>query len=348
MTSEIDSGSSEEILCDFAQRNSAKPHLPRKPFSSTSIWNRTIASFATPAVFASVSDSLAGSSDTSPQRITPDIVALCEIDKTGLLTNIEQSQGWSSNLRSQSSGQVLYQRLLAKNTCGCVNWNPIGNGLFVLIDPDTLTADLGVGGWRIQGGVLLNAAPIGSTAHGLNLVSSNGVTGYGRASSLPAIGGLIRSGELSTSIEHAMALLVPSTKLYGTPPYYTWPAQSADASASQTYLGTNPNFRMGTLLAIPPSIDLNNYTWKTTQGRIVANAAKEYGFYIVDSSSGTPSHDYQIAIEDETAYFDLGIRIDSAGNQIVANDASTYNPTDFNSDLVQVLSLVQAVSNNSL
>jgi hypothetical protein len=42
--------------------------------------------------------------------------------------------------------------------------------------------------------------------------------------------------------------------------------------------------QIGALLVIPPSINLNNYTW-TTYGRIVAQAAQTYGIYITDTGS---------------------------------------------------------------
>jgi len=85
-----------------------------------------------------------------------------------------------------------------------VSWNRIGNALFVLFDPLTGLADLGVGGWRDPGGPLLNTANVGSSAHGLDVRRGDGLRGYGRASSLPALGGLLRARELSTSIHHAV------------------------------------------------------------------------------------------------------------------------------------------------
>ena len=49
----------------------------------------------------------------------------------------------------------------------------------------------------------------------------------------------------------------------------------ADRTADITYQGDNPALAMGTLLAIPADIDLDSLTWRTPQGRRLAEAAQQ-------------------------------------------------------------------------
>jgi hypothetical protein len=95
-----------------------------------------------------------------------------------------------------------------------------------------------------------------------------------RASMLPSFAGLIRTGELSAGrIPHALAVQVPPSLLKEQ---VVWPAYAFDRNNG--YYGILP---MGTLLAIPPSIDLDQLGLSTA-GKVIARAAQDYGVYVVD------------------------------------------------------------------
>lgn len=106
-------------------------------------------------------------------------------------------------------------------------------------------------------------------------VESGGARAYGGS----AIGGLIRKGELKTGIAHSVAFAVPRAKqrLKNAP---VWPATTVDDFAGKDYRGNIP---MGQLVAIPTSTDLSRINL-SPQGKILAEALKNFGAYNVDSS----------------------------------------------------------------
>ena len=96
-----------------------------------------------------------------------------------------------------------------------------------------------------------------------------------RTSILPSFAGLIRKGEISSGrIPHVLAALAPQSLLEAAA---VWPAAAFDRSSH--YTGTLP---MGSLLAIPPTIDLTKLGL-SPQGLVIARAAQVYGVYLVDS-----------------------------------------------------------------
>lgn len=64
----------------------------------------------------------------------------------------------------------------------------------------------------------------------------------------------------------------------------------ADSGVVGTYgsysHNTNKEMRMGALLAIPASIDLNTIKWETEPGKKLAWTMQNYGAYVVDSTGG--------------------------------------------------------------
>lgn len=313
--------------------------LPQVPFARSSIWNRRVPAGA---AFTDVQDAIFGDPAAAPRSLGVDLVTICATDPTAPLVNVERSAGWSHPLRAQSTGQVLYTRRLAPDACLDVTWNRIGNALFVLFDPTTGLADLGIGGWREPGGPLLNTANVGSSAHGLDVRRGDGIRGYGRASSLPALGGLLRKRELSSGIRHAVGLLVPVTRLSATQ-HFVWPASSADGSAPFAYQGPNPAYAMGALLAIPRSVRLRDFPWRTPQGRRLATAAQRYGWYVVDA---VPAAQVQLAIENDAARRDLGLAIDPVTGAMSV-DATKVDAAGLQADVLQILTLVRAVVSNA-
>jgi hypothetical protein len=98
------------------------------------------------------------------------------------------------------------------------------------------------------------------------------------ASMLPAIAGLIRTGELASGrIRHALAVQMPRTVLTTVA---VWPAATFDRDAG--YSGTLP---MGALLAVPPDVDVTSLGLAPS-GLAIARAAQDYGVYVVDRGGG--------------------------------------------------------------
>ena len=311
-----------------------RDRLPEQPFAADSIWRRAI---PPDAAYVDVSDVL-GDPAHAIGQVGLDLVTLCATDPAAPLVNVERSSGWQRPGRSTSSGEVLYQRHLTDDACTDVTFNPIGNALFVLFDPTTSTADLGIGGWREPGGPLLSTAPDGRDAHGLDVFDGDGTVGYGRASLLPALGGLLRAGELDHGIDHALAVNLSGTIL-SQDQHFVWPARAADGNAPVVYRGTNPALAMGTLLAVPPSVDLEALTWRTPQGRNLAAAAQRYGWYVVDIHLVEGL--VQFGMETGAAQDELGLRIDAATAR------QTYDTTmdleGLTADVALIASLLQAV-----
>jgi hypothetical protein len=106
-------------------------------------------------------------------------------------------------------------------------------------------------------------------------VGQGGVRAYGGS----AIGGLIRTWELDAgSIRHAIALGITGDQLKSGP---VWPATAQDGNASGYHGGTP----MGTLAAIPPSVDVSGLGLSPA-GLALARALQDYGAYVVDQTYG--------------------------------------------------------------
>jgi hypothetical protein len=127
-----------------------------------------------------------------------------------------------------------------------------------------------------------------------------GITGAHGGSNLSTLGGTIRLGELrpgAPPMRHALKMSFGSRHQYGMcvdnkAACFTWPAQHADwyaANATNGYgvetRNTHPYMKMGALLAIPPSVNINNMGLLTEPGKMIAWTLQNYGAYIVDSNS---------------------------------------------------------------
>jgi hypothetical protein len=105
-----------------------------------------------------------------------------------------------------------------------------------------------------------------------------------RAAMIPNYAGLIRNGEISSGqINHTLALILGPEALAKA---VAWPASAMDRSPSN-YTGTLP---MGTMLAIPASVDVNSLGLSTTAGKIIARAAQAYGMVVVDRGGSKAFH----------------------------------------------------------
>jgi hypothetical protein len=146
----------------------------------------------------------------------------------------------------------------------------------------------------------------GGTATSLHKTSTDeelygeGRTGAHGGSKLSALGGSIRMGELrpgQQGMRHALKVaLFKQMEYYDcslTSECYRWPASSSDSGAVNDYGSSlsghnraNRAMKMGALLAIPASVDINSLGLVSEPGRQLAWTLQNYGAYIVDSYAG--------------------------------------------------------------
>ncbi|NUU16173.1 hypothetical protein HP550_02775 [Cellulomonas humilata] len=106
----------------------------------------------------------------------------------------------------------------------------------------------------------------------------DGLANGSRASSISFYGGMIRAEELANhSIQHTIGIGVPASMLKLGP---VWPARTQDTAAPTTYVGQLP---MGSMLAIPPSVDLNSLGL-TDDGLALGRALQDYGGHVLIQS----------------------------------------------------------------
>ncbi|MFZ0180685.1 MAG: carboxypeptidase-like regulatory domain-containing protein [Candidatus Dormiibacterota bacterium] len=118
---------------------------------------------------------------------------------------------------------------------------------------------------------------------------SDGLAGWDGGSHLSALGGAIRLGELVPGgvITHALQIDVDAANLYpgdASTLCNDWPATKCDKNSSTLYTGTNANLRMGSLLALPSTLDLSTLNLMTPAGMILAKAFQDYGAYIANTN----------------------------------------------------------------
>jgi hypothetical protein len=126
-------------------------------------------------------------------------------------------------------------------------------------------------------------------------------THYG--SGLSGIGGSLRKGELTGSapIRHALKINLWGKRYiykgkpngYGAAFGYRWPARMADTGAddpnsANAYLGTNPELAMGSLLAIPATMNQSSLGLQTEVGRKLFYTLQKFGAYVVDNTAWYP------------------------------------------------------------
>ena len=99
------------------------------------------------------------------------------------------------------------------------------------------------------------------------------------ASLLSNYAGLIKQSDINAGvIAHAMAICIPATQLGNS---IVYPAVTVDRNNS--YGGT---YGQGTRFAIPQSVNLTAHSFDSTQGKMIATAAQQYGFITVDTGGG--------------------------------------------------------------
>lgn len=123
-----------------------------------------------------------------------------------------------------------------------------------------------------------------------DIVSGDGIEGAHGGSGMSSLGGSIRLDDIERGgIDHAIKLTIEAARyLNRDEGGYRWPAVKADGyvdaptTARCHYGGTDPAFRMGSLLALRPDFDVD--ALETEFARMVAEAFVSHGGYVVDDS----------------------------------------------------------------
>lgn len=178
-----------------------------------------------------------------------------------------------------------------------------------------------------------------------------GRTGAHGGSKLSSLGGSIRMGELrpgQQGMRHALKVaLFKQMDYYNcalTSECYRWPASTADSGAVNDYGSTtnNPNraMKMGALLAIPPSVDIDSLGL-SDPGRQLAWTLQNYGAYIVDSYGGPV-----FGLDAESGPDgDKGAEFFSDYGFHITTYAGSGSP--WTNDLQKIIPLLAVVDNNS-
>lgn len=311
------------------------------PFTPTSIWNRTI---QRTAVYTDVSDALWGSPADSPAQIYLDLITILYVNPQLTPVNIRLNNNWDYPYRAQPASGMLYQRKIGP-TAGVQESTANGNGIVVIVDPSTGQADEGGAMFRDQDSNDLLIFQDRPALH-YNVFTGSGLYDGVRGSGMSGLGGVIRASEINTVIPHALAIMT-SGRIYSKNTCYVWPATRCDSIANDPtygYKGPNSAYTLGTLLAIPPSINLSKIKFNTKQGYTVAIAAQRYGIYVVDSSAATGNR-VGLSMDYQAAATDLGL-IQDPINGYQSVDPNKIDGNAFQTDMITILHMVKAVINN--
>lgn len=124
-------------------------------------------------------------------------------------------------------------------------------------------------------------------------VRGDGLGGGGQgASGMSALGGTLRLGELTGRLPLRHAIKINpygAVDLYYGPdrPGFRWPAVAADhyAAGPNGYKGKDRELVMGSLLAIPPSVDSAALGLTTAPSRLLFRVLRDYGAYFTEDAA---------------------------------------------------------------
>jgi hypothetical protein len=201
----------------------------------------------------------------------------------------ENSDAWSGGSRCDAQGGVLFAAPIPASFVvpGAGSGNPDGT------TPNYATAILAADGHTLIQGQPMARCTSGGTAtmwwyqENEDLLRTGNSGAHG-GSMLSSLGGVIRLGELvpGGAIHHALKVnLLGADNYYSGSGGYRWPATTADGCAPGCYGGSVPALRMGSLLALPPSFDVNAMGLETEPAKILAHAFQDYGAYTVDDAA---------------------------------------------------------------
>jgi lysophospholipase L1-like esterase len=265
-----------------AQRNPLK-----WPFAKTSIWNTPIHNNAVYAP-ADVQDAVNFEVDEDVVIMTPDAPLMA------VKTN---NTGWGAGgaARCSDQGPVLFSAPIPQSFI-------FSNEIWAGNTPNSGAAILLQNGKIKQTQPFAKCSPTLSTS--LYVWDENGcdlkgecIVGAHGGSHLSAVGGTLRVGELSAGIiKHVLKInLFGKENFYKGNGGFRWPASTADGgyddvNSGNYYGGSNPEMRIGALLAIPKtavleSVSNNSLGLETEAALIIARALQNYGAYTVDNTA---------------------------------------------------------------
>lgn len=266
----------------------------KQPFASNSIWNMPIGSSAqyVNAGLQEITSSYGGDGEWTPIHYPdPDLIVM---RPTAPLTNIYlNEEGWSGGNRCVAQGGVIHTVPIPTDF---VVANSLNNNSASFLMPDGRTIVQTQPFTRCAAG---GVATSWTTYHPEVDIYGPGIEGAHGGSGLSAVGGTLRVGELrpsdTTGPKHALKInLISEKELYKClvdEDCHRWPAPTSDGGSVGWY-GTETNnqntaMKMGALLAIPASVNLNSLGLETQQAKLLAWTLQNYGAYIVDH--GGPS-----------------------------------------------------------
>jgi hypothetical protein len=296
------------------------------PFASDSIWNTAVGSGANYQPAGIVSNLAQGWPTGFGED--QDVIVMAP---TAPLTDVYyNSVAWNGGDRCPAQGSLLASVPVPSNY---VLPNSGDNNSAAFLLPDTTTVE--------QNQPFTRCAAGGSATTLVTFANTDiygpGPYGAHGGSGLSALGGAIRLGEFeSGKIHHAMKVELWAAQYYYCCVYH-WPAITIDDYASTGYGGSNPNLGPGSLLALLPGFDLNQMT--TTPGRILAEAFKDYGAYVVDDTAwngwalGTEQGPNGAVVDEFAALYGFSMS-PAAGNPFMV-------------DIINIFQSLQIVTNNS-
>jgi hypothetical protein len=257
-----------------------------QPFASGSIWNSAIGSSA-----AYVPAGLSGTPRNDawapmPMADTEHIV----LTPSAPVTDVRYSSADWGRDRCSSSGSLMAS-VPIPTTYTVPTSNTNDSSAFLLADGRSIVqtqpfARCTSGGYATSLVTFPTVDPYG-----------DGMAGSHGGSGLSAIGGSLRVGELrkgGAAPPHALKVLVDAA--YELQPCstradcYRWPATKSDRYAVGNYGsldGSAPaGLKMGALLALPRSLNLDSIGLETEPGRKIAWTLQNYGAYVVDDTYG--------------------------------------------------------------
>lgn len=336
------------------------------PFAATSIWNMPIGSgaqyVASGLHFTTTPNSTEYWYDL-PQSDHERIV----LTPSAPLTSVYLSSvGWSGGDRCAATGGVFFQ---APIPAGYLVPNSTDNNGAAVLLADGVDIVQTQPFTKCSGYSYATTmqVPYSLSAWEYNLKTGDGRLGAHGGSDLATLGGTIRLGELrpGTQMRHALKVNVDSVTSLGlcTGNFggcFVWPAATADGYAANAGSGygsatnnTNSAMKMGALLAIPASVNLNSIGLQSVPGKMLAWTLQNYGAYIVDSR-GSPGFDF--AIEDGASgskadefQSDYGYPFDGRlGYMTLTNSSGQPTPqAQWVADIRLIIDYLRVVSNNS-
>lgn len=312
------------------------------PFSKTSIWNMPIhenakyndAEIVPPDVGAALL------SDEDYILLTPDA------PMTPVYVNYTRWEHYGD--RCEREGHLLFEAPIPEDfVVSPENWlGETPNAGIAILMPDGVTIKQTQPFARCEPGGYATSRYVWEEQS----LYGDGIYGAHGGSSLSAIGGTIRLGELvpGGEIRHAVKIIVYGAEFL----YYddetkgsTWPARVSDSYAPDMYGKKGDpvkDVRMGALLALPQDLNLENLQFETGKdgpAMILARALQNYGAYIIDDP-------YAEAVMFATEWSPEGRVLDEFENEW-GYTFETDAETPWGKDITKIVSNLHVVTNNS-